>query len=121
MYFYSNPANTIGAVISNVIKEFFSNRAFQNAYLVVSEYGTNDNDPTRITSFNQGILQCLQNYKNFLGYELFAYSDESWKGAANGENNYGIMKENGALKSTYSAVTSFQSSNGFRSVIKSSL
>lgn len=121
MYFYGNQANTIGTVISNVVREFYSNQAFQNAYLIVSEYGTNDNDPTRISSFNQGIIQCLQNYKNFLGYELFAYSDESWKGAANRENNYGIITENGSQKSTYSAVTSFQSSNGFRSVIKSSL
>ena len=121
MYFYSNAANTIGAVISNVVKEFFNNQAFKNAYLVISEYGTNDNDPTRISSFNQGIIQCLQNYKNFLGYELFAYADESWKGAANRENNYGIVTENGAVKSTYSAVTAFQSSNGFSSVIKSSL
>jgi hypothetical protein len=121
MYFYSNAANTIGAVISNVVKEFFNNQAFKNAYLVISEYGTNDNDPTRISSFNQEIIQCLQNYKNFLGYELFAYSDEKWKGAANGENNYGIITENGAIKSTYSAVTAFQSNNGFKSAIKSSL
>ena len=121
MYFYSNAADTIGSVISNVVQEYFSNQAFQDSFLIVSEYGTNDNDLTRITSFNQGIIQCLQNYENFLGYELFEYSDESWKGAANGENNYGIMTENGDIKSTYSAVTDFQSSDGFSSVIKPNL
>ena len=121
MYFYSNPANTIGQVIQNVLKSFYDNSVLKNAYLIIPEYGTNNNDPVRISSFNDGIVQCLKNYEKFLGYSLFAYSDESWKGTSNGENNYGIVTESGTIKHTYSAVTAFKSSSGYNSVIKPNL
>ena len=52
---------------------------------------------------------------------FFAYSDESWKGSTNGENNYGIVTESGTIKNTYSAITAFRSSNGYKSVIKPNL
>ena len=121
MYFNSNPANTIGQVIQNVISKFYSNSVLSNAYLIVSEYGSNTNDPVRISSFNDGLVQCLKNYGKFLGYSLFAYSDESWKGAASGENSYGIVTEAGTIKNSYSAVTNFKSTSGFSSVIKPNL
>jgi len=119
MYFNSNPANTIGQVIQNVISKFYSNSVLSNAYLIVSEYGSNTNDPVRISSFNDGLVQCLKNYSKFLGYSLFAYSDESWKGAAS--SSYGIVTEAGTIKNSYSAVTNFKSSPGFSSVIKPNL
>ena len=121
MYFYSNSANTIGQVIQNVLRNFYNHSVLKNAYLIIPEYGTNNNDPTRISSFNDGIVECLRNYEQFLGYSFFAYSDESWKGSTNGENNYGIVTESGTIKNTYSAITAFRSSNGYKSVIKPNL
>ena len=121
MYFYSNRANTISQVIQNVLKNFYDNSVLKNAFLIISEYGTNNNDPVRISSFNDGIVQCLKNYEKFLGYSLFSYSDETWKGATNGERNYGIITESGQIKNTYSAITAFKSSSGYNSVIKSNL
>jgi hypothetical protein len=121
MYFYSNEANTIGQVIQNVLRDFYNNPTLSNAYLIITEYGTNNDDPVRISSFNDGIVHCYENYENFLGYSLFEYSDESWKGSANGENNYGIVTESGSVKNSYSAITDFQSSDGFHNVIKPNL
>ncbi len=73
------------------------------------------------SSFNDRIVQCYGNYENFLGYSLFEYADEQGKGSANGENNYGKVTESGSIKNTYSAITDFQSSDGFQNVIKPNL
>jgi hypothetical protein len=65
--------------------------------------------------------QCLRKYEKYLGWELFSYSSESWKGGGNGENNYGILTEDGREKQTYYAVRDFKNTDAFRQMIKPSL
>jgi hypothetical protein len=120
MYFYSNAANTIGSVIQNVVRDFYNHPQLKSAHLVISEYGTNDNDPVRLSSFAEGNLACLTKYEKYLGFELFAFADESWKGSGSGENNYGIVTESGVQKKTYAAITAFKASSGFQNLVKKS-
>ncbi len=123
MYFYNNPANTHGDVLQNVVKEYYSDPTLKYTYLIISEFGNNnDNDQwNSLWNFSWGNSECLQNYPNYLGYELFSYSNESWKGSHNGENNYGIIKENGECKSGFYALREFKNNNKFNFVIKPNL
>ena len=56
--------------IQNVLGNFYNHSVLKNAYLIIPKYGTNNNDPTRISSFNDGIVECLRNYEQFLGYSF---------------------------------------------------
>lgn len=123
MYFYSNPAQTHGDVLQNVIKEYYSDNELKNSYLIISEYGTyRDHEQwTALWNFSWGNIECLKKYPNYLGYELFSYTNESWKGSQNGENNYGILKENGDTKDAYYAIREFKNTDVFKQNIKPSL
>ena len=67
------------------------------------------------------LLECLKKYPNYLGYELFSYANESWKGNHLSENNYGILTEDGKEKSTYYAIKDFKNTDAFKLNIKNIL
>jgi hypothetical protein len=113
MYFYSNDGKQHGDVIQNVISKYYLNNILSNSYLIVSEYGVNNNDYDAIWNFSFGNLECLKKFPKYLGYELFSYSDESWKGNHLNENNYGIVTETGSPKSTYYAIENFKNIPNF--------
>jgi len=121
MYFYNNPAHTHGDVLQNVVKQYYSDNLLKNSYLIISEYGNYKTNEqwTSLWNFSWGNIECLQKYPKYLGYELFSYSDESWKGNHNGENNYGLIKENEEVKDAYYAILEFKNSIAYKNHIKS--
>lgn len=123
MYFYNNEGHTHGDVLQNVIKEYYLDNILKDSYLIISEYGNyKDNEQwVSLWNFSWGNIECLKKYPKYLGYELFSYSNESWKGNQNGENNYGIIAENGRFKEGFHAIKEFKNSNEYRDYIKSSL
>ena len=118
MYFYNNPPNKQGDVIQNVIKDYYNNSILKDSYLVISEYGRNDDSAEAIWNFQWGNDQCLRKYEKYLGWELFSYTSESWKGNHNGENNYGIIQEDGKEKKSYSAINDFIRTEAFKQTVK---
>lgn len=123
IYFYNNKAETHGDVLQNVIKEYYQDNILQNSYLIVSEFGNYKNNEQwhSLWNFSWGNSECLKKYPKYLGYELFSYSNESWKGSHNGENNYGIITENGDPKDGYYAIYEFKKTDTFNSTIKKKL
>jgi hypothetical protein len=121
MYFYSNPGYQHGDVIQNVINDYYKDSILRNSYLIVTEYGTYDDNYDAIWNFSFGNIECLKKYPNYLGYELFSYANESWKGNHNGENNYGIITEDGIEKNTYNAINNFKNTSAFQMNIKNIL
>jgi hypothetical protein len=123
IYFYNNKADTHGDVIQNVLRDYYSDSVLKNSYLIISEYGTyrDEEQWSALWNFSWGNIECLKKYPNYLGFELFSYSNESWKGGHNGENNYGILKENGEPKSGYYAIREFSKTEVFKQNIKSIL
>jgi hypothetical protein len=123
MYFYNNPAQTHGDVVQNVVRDYYSNNDLKNSYLIISEYGTfRDNEQwNALWNFSWGNIECLKKYPNYLGYELFSLTNESWKGSHNGENNYGILTENGEPKNAYYAIREFKNTDAYKQNIKSIL
>lgn len=122
MYFYQNAASSHGNVLQNVLKLYYSDLELQNSYLIISEYGQHTSDQwTALWNFSWGNAECLKKYPKYLGYELFSYSNESWKGESNGENNYGIIKENGEPKDAYYAIREFTTTDIYKQLIKTSL
>ena len=123
MYFYNNPAQTHGDVVQNVVRDYYGNNELKNSYLIISEYGTfRDNEQwNALWNFSWGNVECLKKYPNYLGYELFSLTNESWKGSHNGENNYGILTENGEPKNAYYAIREFKNTDAYKQNIKSIL
>ena len=123
MYFYNNPGNTHGDVIQNVIEKYYHNYELKDSYLIISEYGTYKDEEqwNALWNFSWGNIECLKKYPNYLGYELFSYTNESWKGSHNGENNYGILTEDGNPKSAFYAIREFKNTDAFKQNIKTSL
>lgn len=121
MYFYSNPGNQHGDVVQNVVRDYYNDPVLKNSYLIISEYGTNNDDFNAIWNFSFGNIECLKKYPNYLGYELFSYANESWKGNHQGENNYGIITEDGKEKQTYKAIANFKNMDVFKQNIKNLL
>lgn len=122
MYFYNNLPNLHGDVMQNVIKEFY-NSPLQNAYLIISEYGyNNDSDQwDALWNFSWGNLEALKNYPKYLGYSLFSLNDEKWKGEINNESKYGIILENDIPKKGYYAIREIQKTIQFQKLIKNKL
>lgn len=120
VYFYNNKAETHGDVLQNVIKEYYLDNILKDSYLIISEFGNYKNDEQwhSLWNFNWGNSECLKKYPKYLGYELFSYSNESWKGNHNGENNYGIITENGIPKDGYYAIREFKNTDAFKNTIK---
>lgn len=123
MYFYNNSAESHGDVLQNVIKEYYLDNTLKNSYLIISEFGNHkDNEQWHsLWNFSWGNYECLKKYPKYLGYELFSYSNESWKGRTNGENNYGLLTEDGEPKSGYYAIREFKNTGIFNTIIKSNL
>jgi hypothetical protein len=121
MYFYNNPASQHGDVVQNVVRDYYNDPIMKNSYLIISEYGTNDDNWNAIWNFSFGNTECLKKYPNYLGYELFSYANESWKGNHLSENNYGILTEDGKEKSTYYAIKDFKNTDAFKLNIKNIL
>jgi hypothetical protein len=123
IYFYNNVANTHGDVIQNVIKEYYLDSLLQNSYLIISEFGNNKNEEqwNSLWNFSWGNSECMKKYPKYLGYSLFSFSNEGWKGGHNGENNYGIVNENGKPKDGYYAVREFKKTDGYKNTIKKNL
>jgi hypothetical protein len=118
MYFYNNPASQHGDVVQNVVKDYYNNSILKNSYLIISEYGTYDDSFDAIWNFSFGNVECLKKYPNYLGYELFSFTNESWKGNHQGENNYGILTEDGKEKKTFKAIQNFKNTDAFKLNIK---
>lgn len=110
IYLYSNPASQHGDVLQNIMKEYYADPVLSNSYLVISEFGNNKDHEQYCSLWNflWGNKVCLQNYEKYLGFSLFSYSNEKWKGDHNGENNYGILSENGNPKDGYYAIKQFK-------------
>jgi len=121
-YFYNNPPHSHGDVIQNVVKDFYNDSILKNQYLVISEFGNNytngDEQWQSLWNFSFGNVECLKNYKKYLGYCLFSFSNESWKGSNGREDNYGILTENGDKKNGYYAVLEFRNNNAFKQFIR---
>jgi hypothetical protein len=121
MYFYNNKASTHGDVVQNVLKEYYNDPILCNTYLIISEFGNSTNGDDQWASlwnFNFGNIECLKKYNKYLGYCLFSFTNESWKGGHNGENNYGILMENGDKKAGYYAIESFKGTDQFKQNIR---
>lgn len=122
MYFYSNKASTHGDVVQNVLKDYYSDPILSNTYLIISEFGNNstngDEQWASLWNFNFGNIECLKTYNKYLGFCLFSFTNESWKGSHNGENNYGILTENGDKKNGYYAVENFKNTDQFKQCIR---
>jgi len=121
MYFYGNPPNDQGKVIENVLRDFYNHAVLKNSYLIISEYGRNDDSWLAIWNFLWGNNECLKKYEKYLGVELFSFINENWKSSANGENNYGILTEVGDPKNTYWAVNDFVKNDEFKKNVKTAL
>lgn len=120
-YFYGNPDSEHGNVIQNVVRDYYNNQYLKDSYLIISEYGHNKDSWSAIWNFQWGNVECLKKYEKYLGYEHFSFANEAWKGSNNGENNYGIVTENGDPKSTYGAIAEFKKQPIFSQYIKSTL
>jgi len=122
MYFYNNKAESHGDVVQNVVMDFYNDTILRNSYLIISEFGNNSmNNGEQYNSlwnFSFGNTECLKKYDKYLGYCLFSFSNESWKGAGNSENNYGILEENGIKKNGYYAIENFKNSEEYRKYIR---
>jgi hypothetical protein len=121
MYFYNNPAQLHGDIVQNVVRDYYNHPILKNSYLIISEYGTNDDNYNAIWNFSFGNIECLKKYPKYLGYELFSYTNESWKGNHLNENNYGILTEDGKEKQTYYAINNFKNMDAFKLNIKNIL
>ncbi len=115
-YFYGNLAHTHGDVIQNVINDFYRDPVLKNSYLIISEFGNNKDSEqwTSLWNFLHGGVESMKKHTKFLGFCLFSYSNESWKGQANGENNYGLITEEGQKKDGYYAVEQFKAGDAFK-------
>lgn len=120
MYFYGNPPKQQGDVVQNVVRDYYNHPILRTSFLIISEYGRNDDSWESIWNYQWGNSEALKKYPNYLGWELFSYSNESWKGSGHGENNYGILTEDGREKQTYYAIRDFKNTDAFRQTIKSS-
>lgn len=118
IYFYNNLGKEHGNILQNVINNYYNDNILKNTYLIVSEYGNNNDDYDAIWNFSYGNIECLKKYPKYLGYELFSYSNENWKGIKNNENNYGIITENGYIKQSYNAILNFKNTDEFKKYIK---
>lgn len=123
MYFLDKPCSLQGDIMQNVIKEFYNNSILENAYLIISEYGWNEDfyQCFAIWNFTWGNMEALKNYPKYLGYTLFSFSNENWKGCTNNENNYGILTETGEPKRGWGAVKEILKTNEFRDLIPENL
>lgn len=121
IYLYNNSANTHGDVIQNVLKEYYSDNILKDSYLIISEFGNNINSEqfSSLWNFSFGNLECLKKYPNYLGFELFSLTNESWKGKQNSESNYGILIEEGEPKPSYYAILDFSICSEFKQYIRS--
>lgn len=111
MYFYGNPEYQQGDVVQSVIRDYYNDSSLKDSYLIISEYGRNDDSYSAMWNFLWGQQAALKTYPKYLGVSLFSYSNESWKGSFNGENNYGLLTESGDKKSIYKAVFEFKKIN----------
>ncbi len=107
MYFYENTPADQGNVLQSVINNYYNDPVLQDSYLYVSEYGRNDNNYQALQNFLWGHNAASTKFPNYLGVSLFSYTDESWKGSANGENSYGIINEQGIQKDLYNCVLGY--------------
>ena len=123
MYFYNNPPASHGDVLQNVLKEYYSDTILKDSYLIISEFGNYKEHEHWISlwNFSWGNSECLKKYTRYLGYELFSYCNETWKGSHNGESNYGIIKEDGSAKDAFFAIREFKNTDAYKSSIKSKL
>jgi hypothetical protein len=120
VYFYNNSANSHGDVIQNVIKDYYNDDMLKYTFLIISEFGNNKNEEqwNSLWNFSFGNVECLKKYNKYLGYCLFSYTSEGWKGNNLGENNYGILTENGEQKSGYHALDQFKNTEEFKRNIR---
>lgn len=107
MYFYSNLPESQGDVLQDVLKKYYNDELLKHSYLIITEYGRNDNNYTALWNFLWGNKVSLEKYEKYLGFNYFSYSDESWKGSLNNENNYGLLTENGDKKNILNAIEDF--------------
>lgn len=115
VYFYNNVCDSHGDVIQNVVKDYYSDNILKDSFLIISEFGNNKNEEQwkSLWNFSFGNVECLKKYKNYLGYCLFSFANESWKGSLNGEDNYGILTESGQKKDGFYAIEQFKNSSEF--------
>jgi hypothetical protein len=120
MYFYNNSPMSHGDVLQNVLREYYMDEELKNTYLIVSEFGNYKNEEqwNSFWNFNFGMVECLKKYNKFLGYCLFSFTDESWKGEHLGENKYGIITENGEKKQGYYAIEQFKNTDAYKQYIR---
>jgi hypothetical protein len=123
VYFYNNKAETHGDVLQNVLADYYNDSILKESYLNISEFGNQKEDEqwASLWNFSWGNSVCLKKYPKYLGYELFSYANESWKGNNHGENNYGILTEDGMVKAGYHAIAEYRKSSGYTETIKPEL
>ena len=107
MYFYGNNSSEQGNVIQNVLNDYYHDPILSNSFLCISEYGRNDDNYDAMWNFLWGHYESMKRYPNYLGVSLFSFTNESWKGNTQGENNYGLLHENGEPKNLYNAIVNF--------------
>ena len=95
----------------NLVNNFYNDYILKDAYLIVTEFGTPNNDYRFMKDGLDIHAQFLLRYPKYLGIEILSYTDESWKGNSNNNNSYGILTEGGEKKSTYQAILDFNNLN----------
>lgn len=122
MYFYSNPPRTWGDCLQGAVNNWYNDPMVKNIPLIISEIGfagTNEQaayDATHNTLY--GGFAGLSNFPLFLGFELFSYRNEKWKGYGHNEALYGICKEDGSPRLQYQAVDNFSKSGFYRTIMQ---
>jgi hypothetical protein len=123
MYFYSNPPKSWGDCLQASIRDYFNDSMLRDTPLIISEigYGGMKEDLAFDAILNTlyGGFCALGNFPKFLGFELFSFQNESWKGAQNNESSYGLVKEDatGTPRRQYYAVENFGKTGFFRSIM----
>jgi hypothetical protein len=124
MYFYSNPASSWGDCLQGAVNNWFKDSLLQNIPLIISEigWGGSDNQTANIALNNTmyGGFAGLSNFPKFLGFEIFSFRNEAWKGSTNNESLYGICMEDGTPKLQYQTVANFGQSGFYNSIINKS-
>lgn len=98
-------------IFPNLVNNFYNDYILKDAYLIVTEFGTPNNDYRFMKDGLDIHAQFLLRYPKYLGIEILSYTDESWKGNSNNNNSYGILTEGGEKKSTYQAILDFNNLN----------
>lgn len=124
MYFYGNQPVTWGDCLQGAVNNWYKDAMLLDVPLMITEIGyggiAENMAFDAIHNTLYGGFCAMQNYPKFLGFELFSYQNEAWKGNSHNENLYGIVREDAASspRQQYYAVENFSKSGFYQTVMR---